>query len=430
MTSCRYGKYIYIHQRKTTPPAYKDQKQAVVRAYLRLSRKELVLLLSLRSLPTHGDDHQLAFRLAVHDLSHRTDLNASPPRLHTPPPSEQSFPELSVSVPSSDSPLSASHPDTPPSEAPPPPHHDLPRLPPELWAEIFEGVGDWELATALGMHSNLRPTADWTRHATPLDHALLSGSVPRVAQFLSEHPHATFTRFGAKALIRFAYTDLLSLLRAHRPQNFLAVFSQLSCQIPELASRFGQTKVLSWWLAASSASGGEDDASSPRLPPLPRDYDSEPLDEASRKGHIHVLQWWKDSGLPLRYGLVMDVASAWGQPAVLEWWKNSGLPLEYDRTALRSASYRGEVEVLEWWKRSGLRLIYDKDVLVEATKFNRVEVLEWWKNSGLTVHYLLVEIEAALEDAIGGGKEAMEWWKGNGARFDVTVREWVECRTL
>ena len=406
----------------------------------------MVLLLSLRSLPTHGDDHQLAFRLTVHDLSHRTDLNTAPPRMHTPTPSEQSSPELSVSAPSSNSPLNADcyHPHTPPSETPPPPpppssspHHDLPRLPLELWADIFENVGDWELATALGVHSNLRPTADWTRHATPLDCALLSGSVPRVAQFLSEHPHATFTRFGAKALIRFAYTDLLSLLRARRPQDFLAVFSQLSCRIPELASRFGQTKVLSWWLAASSPSAtpspsdGEDDASaSPRLPPLPRDYDSEPLDEASRKGHIHVLQWWKTSGLPLRYGLAMDVASAWGQPAVLEWWKNSGLPLEYDRNALRSASYRGEVGVLEWWKRSGLRLIYDKDVLVEATKFNRVEVLEWWKHSGLTVHYLLIEIEAALEDAIGGGKEAMEWWKGNGARFDVAVREWTEEKTL
>lgn len=238
---------------------------------------------------------------------------------------------------------------------------------------------------------------------------------------LARHPSEKLTKFGAKALIRFSHTSLLSYLRDARPAEFKAVFSEPSCQIPVLASRAGQIKVLEWWVSASDPDAQD---------PLPKNYDAEPLDEASRKGHIHVLQWWKSSGLPLRYGLVMDVASASGQLPVLEWWKNSGLPLEYDRHALRSASYRGEVEVLEWWKRSGLRLIYDKEVLVEATKFNRVEVLEWWKNSGLTVQYLLIEIEAALEDAIGGGKEAYEWWVGRGVRFDVTVREWMEYKYL
>jgi hypothetical protein len=389
---------------------------------MRLSRKEMVLLLGLRSLPTYGDNHQLAFRLAVHDLSHRTDLNA--PRIHTPPPTNDvSFADFS------NSPLTNSIHSLDPldpldtaseaslSERP----HPLPSLPPELWADIFEFVADWELATALGIRTNLRPTADWVRCASSLDRALLSGSVAHVSNFLTQHPTAKLTKFGAKALIRFSYTALLTFLRQRRPEEFCAVFSEHQCQIPVLASRFGQTKVLSWWLKTSD----------PTLPDaLPREYDEEPLDEASRKGHIHVLQWWKSSGLPLRYGLVMDVASASGQLPVLEWWKNSGLPLEYDRHALRSASYRGEVEVLEWWKRSGLRLIYDKEVLVEATKFNRVEVLEWWKNSGLTVQYLLIEIEAALEDAIGGGKEAREWWAGQGIRFDVTVREWMEYKVL
>lgn len=390
-----------------------------MRAYLRLSPKEMILLLSLRSLPTYGDEHQLAFRLAVHDLSHRTDLNA--PRIHTPPPTEESFPpEPSASIHSLDS---LDHHSDVLSEAslPHSTNNHLPTLPPELWADIFECVNDWELATALGVHTNLRPTADWTRSASALDQALLSGSVSHVSSFLTKHPTQRLTKFGAKALIRFSYTPLLTLLRARRPAEFTSVFSEHSCQIPVLASRFGQTKVLSWWLSESDSSCHD---------PLPREYDSEPLDEASQKGHIHVLQWWKSSGLSLRYGLVMDVASASGQLPVLEWWKNSGLPLEYDRHALRSASYRGEVEVLEWWKRSGLRLIYDKEVLVEATKFNRVEVLEWWKNSGLTVQYLLIEIEAALEDAIGGGKEALEWWHGNGVRFDVTVREWMEYKVL
>ena len=62
-----------------------ELQDAVTRTYLSLSRKQMILLLGLRSLPTYGDPHQLAFRLAVHDLAHRTDLNSAP-RTHTPPP--------------------------------------------------------------------------------------------------------------------------------------------------------------------------------------------------------------------------------------------------------------------------------------------------------------------------------------------------------
>ncbi|CCX13520.1 Similar to Uncharacterized protein L696; acc. no. Q5UNV9 [Pyronema omphalodes CBS 100304] len=373
----------------------------------------------LRSLHACGDDQQLAFTLAVHDLAHRTDLNA--PRLHTPPPTEEfSSPELVTSIHSIDS---LSHSDAlSETSVPHPAHAHLPTLPPELWADIFEFVDDWELATALGVHTNLRPTQDWDKCATALDRVLLSGSVSHASSFLARHPTQKFTKFGAKALIRFSYVDLLTFLRTYRPMEFSAVFSENSCQIPVLASRFGQTQVLNWWLQASDPKIDDD--------PLPRDYNSEPLDEASRKGHIHVLQWWKSSGLPLRYGLVMDVASAAGQIQVLEWWKSSSLPLEYDANALKCASYRGQVGVLEWWKQSGLKLIYDQEILTEATKFNRVEVLEWWKKSGLTVQYLLMDVEAALEDAIGGGKEAMEWWTRQGVRFDVTVREWMECKVL
>lgn len=411
----------------------------MLKAYSRLSRAELGLLLALRALPACGSTAELARRLAAHDVIQRAGV--ATPRMHTPPPSSDlAFPP--VELPASSSSLSFVEEDagggdgelavtttsaaatptemTTLEDAPTPvlPAHQLPSLPPELWADIFEFVSDWELSTALGMMTALRPPADWSRTGTALDRALLSGSDSYVAAFLARHPSAhKFTKLGARALVRFGYVELLSYLHRTSPEHFRAVFSSPGLQLPELASRLGQTRVLDWWASIRDEE------------PALAGYDDKPLEEASRKGHTHVLAWWAASPLPLRYGLVMDVASAAGQTDVLEWWKNSGLRIEY-RDALRIASWKGEVAVLEWWRRSGLRLIYDKECLVEATKFNRVEVLEWWLRSGLTIEYMAFDIEGALEDAIGGGQEAREWWARRKVRFDVGVKEWMEYKVL
>ncbi|KAG0643384.1 hypothetical protein HOY80DRAFT_946153 [Tuber brumale] len=410
-----------------------ELQETIAAAYRRMSRDELCLLLSLRSLPTCGETVELAFRLAVHELSHRTDLSLQ--RHHTPrftPPlsTSSSFSEHPNQINNSDNSSNGDrdvdmdahqpgnislHVDTSS-----PRNTNLPVLPPELWADIFEALNDWELSTALGIRTKLRRSRDWAVNGTRLDYTILSGSVKHVTSFLEVYPAEKFTKFGAKCMLRFTYTDLLTFFWTNYRHDFLRVYSEPLLKIPTLASHYGQPKVLTWWLEASS----------PDLPnSFPREYDEEPLNDASREGHIHVLQWWKSSGLPLRYGLVMDVASSFGHLAVLEWWKNSGLTLNYLH-ALKGASYRGEVEVLEWWKKSGLRLVYDKEVLVDATKFNRPDVLQWWSSSGLRVEYCVCDIEAALEDAIGGGKEARDWWVRRGFRFDVPVTEWMEYKRL
>uniref|UniRef100_A0A6C0E5N0 Ankyrin repeat protein n=1 Tax=viral metagenome TaxID=1070528 RepID=A0A6C0E5N0_9ZZZZ len=108
------------------------------------------------------------------------------------------------------------------------------------------------------------------------------------------------------------------------------------------------------------------------------------INYVSYNGSVTVLEWWKKSGLPLKYNnSALNLASCYGQVAVLEWWKNSGLKLKYDAHALNWASCYGHINVLEWWKNSGLELKYFERTISLASESGQVAVLEWWKNSGL-----------------------------------------------
>ncbi|KAI8815529.1 uncharacterized protein EV422DRAFT_374313 [Fimicolochytrium jonesii] len=130
--------------------------------------------------------------------------------------------------------------------------------------------------------------------------------------------------------------------------------------------------------------------------------------DASRNGHIKVLDWWKSSsGLTCKWkrrqperssggaGVVeaqwadfsiqqleQHWASSNGCIAVLDWWRTSRLPLKMDYP-VDEASKQGNLAVLEWFKNSGDPFSMDQPVQDWATGFGYVEVLEWWKNSGL-----------------------------------------------
>jgi len=315
----------------------------------------------------------------------------------------------------------------------------------------LEHVGDWELARAVGISTTTPLPSAWLR-ASRTDLAIITDHVPSIrASDPCLHPP---TQVGAVTAIRFGYVNVLEYFFSAHQSIFLSIFKD--DLIPIKASRYGRVEVLSWWkrrleqhpnLIPPPSRGSVAEAINAasrhaRLMSLdwwlhsglPMEYTEAPLEQASARNHISVLDWWlsqnKLSGLPLKVGRVMEVASTAGHVQVLEWWAASRFELKYDQHAVHQASCHGKTDVLDWWLKSGLQVKYDQEALIWATRHNRPEVLEWWDKSGLPIHYRMCDIEEALEEAIGGGAEARAWWKRKGVDFNANDNEWMQSQSL
>ncbi|PGH11138.1 hypothetical protein AJ80_07240 [Polytolypa hystricis UAMH7299] len=338
-------------------------------------------------------------------------------------------------------------------------------LPPEILSMIFETLGDWEMATAVGVYARIPMPEQWKRYAPAepsagpesfsLEYTLLGGSLDEIEKKLfTIPPWSRLSNMAAHLIFKFTRLDILNYLCKARMDLFWNT-PRLGSLPLRASSVYGNTTLLSWW----------------RDCPIikTKDYSPDAMDSASRANFVHVLEWWRRSGLPLRYTeRALESASAEGHIAVLDWWKRvsetsppsnpvplkigksillaaqsgrtasldwwdkSGIPYSHSESVARIASSQGHVPVLDlWFRLKSNKLIFDNQVLVGATKNGHVDVLEWWKRSGLRVEFRTCDIEEALEDAVSGAEERVrQWWERNGLNLGVGTSEWMKVKVL
>lgn len=337
-------------------------------------------------------------------------------------------------------------------------------LPIEIWLDIFEDhLGDWETAKAVGIPANLPVPKEWQYHllkmSTPasLEYTILRGSFAAIKKRIDALPRwKPLSNLCCHLIVKFSRTDILSYLTKNH-LDLLWTTSRLT-NLPYRASAiYGNPNILTWWRDA------------PSLPN--KEYIADAMDGASRAGFVDVLEWWRFSGLELRYTeRALEAASAEGRVSVLEWWGRasaaspatnplplkvgksvllaaqsgraesvawwdaSGIPYSHAESVARIASTHGHIRVLELWHQlKGAKMIFDCQVLVGPTKNGHDNVLEWWRRSGLRVEFKTCDIEEALEDAdpvSGAEGRVRAWWARNGLNLGVGTSEWMKTKVL
>ncbi|KAL8305531.1 hypothetical protein RB597_003677 [Gaeumannomyces tritici] len=305
-------------------------------------------------------------------------------------------------------------------------------LPPEIWGLILEHTNDWELAQSLGVFTTLEmPTVQGWRLAPKdlsdplhvfmhqLEWKLLTADTAAVCRFLEGAPAnlADLSALAIKLIFKFALIGVLTYIEGHCPIVFRNFDGKT---VPTKASAYyGRTDILDWW------------ARSPSF--LEKQYDAEAMDGASRNGYVHVLEWWRRSGLPLKYTeAALEQASARGHLRVLDWWRQAaaggGSGTDDDSgsgsgsgvaaavvvpkpgRSLTCAAQTGQTEVLRWWMASGMTVEHLDGVCMKASQKGRADVLETWRQLRGDDD-IIFNAQVLVEPTVHSYIDVLEWWR-------------------
>ncbi|KAI9327642.1 hypothetical protein DFJ73DRAFT_964701 [Zopfochytrium polystomum] len=129
---------------------------------------------------------------------------------------------------------------------------------------------------------------------------------------------------------------------------------------------------------------------------------------ASMAGRLNVLEWWKQHALPLGPPKIpIQYAADSGSVPVLEFWRGS-VP---DFAALCNytpAVQKGHIEVLEWFRESGFPISSNSPEI--ATHADQATVLEWLLHCGLPMNWDKDCVTTALNATCLGGRDKAARW--------------------
>ncbi|KAI9328902.1 hypothetical protein DFJ73DRAFT_964382 [Zopfochytrium polystomum] len=210
-----------------------------------------------------------------------------------------------------------------------------------------------------------------------------------------------------------------------------------------IAARAGRLGPFKWWL--------QHVAPRKKRPAFQNDA----VNGATANGHVHLLQWMKDTGLPIHHSpsgfstLCENLElSASRKIAVLEWWTTqSGLPLRFyfegsgrDVIALSA----DQKDLLVWWDRSGLVDAWPQHIAFDVLPYRGAAVVDawqWWQDRAtaapLSVALEWIASSMNERDVHTVGVIMLEWWRKNGLydevkkfekRWGVPAGAWLEPR--
>ena len=239
-------------------------------------------------------------------------------------------------------------------------------LPSELWSTILNFTGDWELAKALGVYTNLPMPSVWVQllpddqsnelqiYEYELMWTLLTSTEASTCRKLSQAP-LSFDRlpyhFRTVAL-RFALVQVLEYLSINRPDLYRDIAQSFLMHLVGMGHP-PSVVLLDFWIRSGWTN--EDMTTIHEFVTI-----------ASKRGFVNVLEWWhRQPYQNLRLidnKEALEQASANGQTTALEWWRKAAavdgrLVLAPGRSMLLAAKY-GHQDVLQWWKSSGIAVGY------------------------------------------------------------------------
>ena len=216
----------------------------------------------------------------------------------------------------------------------------------------------------------------------------------------------------------------------------IAVEARVEKAILSKAGQRGVIAILDWYLMRAGTV-------------VNKPYLSCALEEATKKGHIHVLHWMKENELhPSYIKKCWNVGAVCGHVHVLDWLYNNGYKIE--RQIVHKAALLGNISVLEWCLSHQVKVNYrtsaaasyggqlnalkwlqhhgcpwDGNVIYWAEERRHHEVLEWAHNNGCPTHrrYRYVSEQLEFNDNITPKKRERKRFLENDGERSVSEGE-------